>query len=322
VACYDPVAALADDLARRYGGAALPAAEALVERRDVDAIVLSVPHHLHAPLALEVIAAGKHVIVEKPLANTFAAAVEMVSSAEREGVRLSVCFPHRYQENVVAARRLVERGALGDVAGTLVTFFADKPPSYWLGGFSGRSVSSWRASREHAGGGVLIMNLSHYLDLVRHIGGVEVAACSAATGLVDPPAEVEDTISLTLRYENGAIGNLFGSAALRGNGSGLVELHLWGRDGHLTVEPEAHVYTLRALDGIRPARWQSFASPHERDIRAVYLSRFATAIDQGVEPDVTAVDGLAVQALIEAAYRSSELGDVIDVRALLAEAHA
>lgn len=312
-ACYDPAADLAEELAERFGAEAVTTADGLLERRDVDAVVLAVPHHLHAPLALDAIAAGKHVVVEKPLANSLSAGLDMVAAAERAGVRLSVCFPHRYQENVQAARRLVEDGALGEVAGTLLTFFADKPSSYWLGGFSGRSVSGWRSSREQAGGGVLIMNLSHYLDLVRYIGRVEAAVCSAATGLVDGPAEVEDTISLTVRYENGGVGTVFGCAALRGNRNGPVELHLWGRDGHLSVEPEAQLYTLRALDGFRPARWQSLATAPDRDIRAAYFSRFATAIDRGDEPDVTAEDGLAVQALIEAAYRSSEQREGVEV---------
>jgi 2-desacetyl-2-hydroxyethyl bacteriochlorophyllide A dehydrogenase len=319
VACFDPVHRLAEDLAHTYGGEAAPTLEALLERRDVDAVFLSVPHHLHAPLGLQAVEAGKHLIVEKPAANTLAAAAEMSAGAERAGVVLSVCFPHRYQPNVVSARKLVADGAVGDVAGTLTSFFADKPLSYWLGGFTGRSSSNWRLSRAQAGGGVLIMNLSHYLDLVRYIAGVEAETCMALTDVLDGPAEVEDTVSLNVRYTNGAMGTLFGCSALRGNRSGLVELHVWGRDGHLTVEPRPQVYTARAIDGVRPARWQTFADSAGADIRAVFVSRFATAIDRGDEPDVTAADGLAVQALIEAAYRSSELGAPVRVQDLLAE---
>lgn len=320
VACFDPVQRLAEDLAGTYGGEAVPSLEALLERRDVDAVFLSVPHHLHAPLGLQAVDAGKHLIVEKPAANTLAGAAEISAAAERAGVVLSVCFPHRYQPNVVSARKLVAAGALGDVAGTLTSFFADKPLSYWLGGFTGRSTSSWRLSREQAGGGVLIMNLSHYLDLVRYIAGVEAETCTALTAVVDGPAEVEDTVSLSIRYANGGTGTLFGCSALRGNRSGLVELHIWGRDGHLTVEPRAQVYTARAIDGLCPARWQTFADSGGADIRALFVSRFATAIDRGDEPDVTAEDGIAVQALIEAAYRSSAEGAPVHVRELLAEA--
>ena len=311
IACFDPVAALAAELALEHGADVTGSVEEMLDRQDLDAVFLSVPHHLHAPLAIQAAEAGKHVIVEKPLANTLAAAKAMVDAAERAGVVLSVAFPHRYEPHAVAARRLVAAGALGDLGGTLVKYFADKPASYWLGGFSGRTQSSWRSSREQAGGGVLIMNISHLLDLVRHVTGLEVDTCTAAAATLDGPAEVEDTVSLTLRYENGAIGTLFGSSALRGNRGGSIELHVWGRDGSLELEPSPRIYTGRAVDGLRTTRWNSLEGYRATDVRAVYVSRLASAISRGTEPDVTAADGLAVQALIEAAYRSSDDGEPV-----------
>jgi predicted dehydrogenase/threonine dehydrogenase-like Zn-dependent dehydrogenase len=324
VACFDPVAALAGELARRFGAEAVPSAEALLRRADVDAVFLAVPHHLHAPLALQAAAAGKHVIVEKPPANSLAAAVEMVRGAERAGVVLTVCFPQRYQPAAVAARRLIEAGAIGEPTGTFTSFLADRPASYWLGGFSGRAQSGWRASREQAGGGVLIMNLSHHVDLVRHLVGVEVESVGAQTGSLESRGEVEDTISLSIRYANGAVGTLFGSTAVRGTAEGRTssELRVWGTDGHVSVEGEPELYTLRAIDGIRTGRWTSLAPLPSTQIRAVFVSRFATALDRGVEPDVTAADALAAQAFIEAAYRSAELGRAVCPADLLAEAGA
>ncbi|MGH3004333.1 MAG: Gfo/Idh/MocA family oxidoreductase [Gaiellaceae bacterium] len=320
-ACFDPEASLAEDLARAHGVEAVRSMEALLDRSDVDAVFLAVPHHLHAPLAIQAAEAGKHVIVEKPLANDLESAVAMVRAAERAGVVLSVCFPHRYEVNAQLARRLVAAGALGSFAGMLISFYSDKPASYWLGGFSGRSVSSWRTSRAQAGGGVLIMNISHLVDLVRYLAGEEAEECFAHTQIVDGPAEVEDGISLTIRYTNGAVGTLFASSALRGQRGGGARLDLWGSQGFVTVEPELRVYTLRAIDGLRTARWQSFEATNA-NIRAVYLSRLATAIDRGEEPDVSAADGLAVQAFIEAAYRSSELSAPVRPAELLQAAGA
>ena len=80
------------------------------------------------------------------------------------------------------------------------------------------------------------------------------------------------------------------------------------------------MYTLRALDGLLTGRWQTFGPSAEVNSRAVYLSRLATAIDRGDTPDVTAEDGLAVQAIIEAAYRSSESGLAVRPAALIDEA--
>lgn len=308
---YDPVLPLAEELSARYGGHVARSVDELLDRSDVDAVFVSVPHDLHTPLGLAAVAAGKHVIIEKPPAQSLLAARELVSSAEEAGVALSVCFPHRYQPNVVAARRALELGALGDFRGALLTFFAEKPASYWRVGYSGRTLSDWRSSRERAGGGVLIMNLSHYLDLIRYLSGLETEAVGGFLDVVDGPAEVEDTVSLSLRYENGAVGSLFGCAALRGTRSGRTELHLWGPRGHLRVEPAARLYTLQPLEGVRTGRWESLGTSGGVDIRAVYLARFASAVAEGRPPDITGEDGLAVQAVIEAAYEAGWTGGVV-----------
>jgi predicted dehydrogenase/threonine dehydrogenase-like Zn-dependent dehydrogenase len=315
-ACYDPVGRLAEDVAHSYGAEVAPTSDALLENDRVEAVLLSLPHHLHEPLGNEAAAAGKHVVVEKPLANSLDAARGLANAAERAGVMLTVCFPHRYQPEMVVARRLVEAGAIGELAGVLLNFMMDKPSSYWVGGFSGRASSDWRSSRERAGGGVLIMNLSHYLDLVRYLTGLEAEVVTARTQRAEATAEVEDAVSLTVGYANGALGSLFGTAALRGSGP-TSELRLWGTDGQIAIEPNPLVYTLRALNGLRTNRWQTFGRLPRANIRAVYFSRLATALDRGEPPDIGGNDGLAVQAFIEAAYRSNESGEGVSPSALL-----
>jgi predicted dehydrogenase/NADPH:quinone reductase-like Zn-dependent oxidoreductase len=317
VACYDPAAALADDVARTYGAEVAPTSEAMMGDERVDAVVLALPHHLHGPLGIEAAAAGKHVVVEKPLANSLEAAVELVRAAERGGVVLSVCFPHRYQPEMVIARTLVEAGALGELSGVLLNFFMDKPSSYWVGGFSGRAHSDWRSLRAQAGGGVLIMNLSHYLDLVRYLTGVEAEVVAARTQAAES-TEVEDACSVSVTYANGAVGSLLGAAAVRGCDPN-TELRLWGAEGHIALEPDPLVYTLRALDGLRTNRWQTFGRLPAANIRVIYFSRLATAIDRGDLPDIGGADGLAVQAFIEAAYRSSQSGQGVRPSSLLQE---
>ena len=319
VVCFDPVRGLAEELAAAHGADVAPAFEAVLERRDVDAVFLAVPHHLHAPMAIEAAEAGKHVIVEKPMANNLASAVAMADAARRAGVVLSICFPHRYDGRVEAARRLVECGALGEFQGTLTTFYAEKPASYWLGGFSGRAVSRWRSSREHAGGGLLIMNLSHLVDLARFVSGEEVGTVSGVADVEPGGATVEDTVSVSIRYAGGGVGTLFGSAGMRGHRGRPAGMDLWGADGYLTVEPDGRLYTTRAVDGVRTGRWQRLGGA-PGVIRRDYISRLATAIALGRAPEVGADDGLAVQAFIEASYRSNDGQGSVSPAALLAEA--
>ena len=318
VAAFDPVERLARDITTRAGGEPAPSSDALIEHRDVDAVLLSVPHHLHAPLALQAIAAGKHVIVEKPLANNLAAAVEIAGAAERAGVVLSVAFAYRYKPEALIARWLIDAGAVGDVGGFFVRSIVDKTPAYWLGGYSGRSPSDWRRSREKAGGGILIMNLTHYVDLFRHLTGLETDELWSLDAVTDEPMDVEDSVSVSVRYSGGALGTLTGYSAARGAWN--EEFRVWGRDGHVAVEPDARVFTLHAIEGFRTARWQRFGLSADGTMRARYLSRLATAIHEGRPPDVTAEDGLAVQAFVEAAYRAGEVGQGVRPAELLAAA--
>ncbi len=312
--CFDPNRRLAEDLASRHGARAARTEEELLTDPNVDAVLLCVPHHLHAPLAIEACRAGKHVVVEKPLAKDLQGALAIVDAARGEGVRLSVCFPQRYEPKVQIARRLIEAGALGALGGSLTRLFLDKSPAYWLGGFSGRAQSDWRRSVEKAGGGVLIMNLSHHLDLVRYLTGVEV---QEVTAFVSPPDTVEDAVVAALSYSNGALGSLIGSSSV--TGSTEQELSLWGEEGRIILEPEPRVYSHHPLEGLRTTRWNEFGRLPAARIRAIDLSRLATALSNGRKPDVSGEDGLAVQAIIEAVYRSAAAQAPIDTQELILE---
>jgi 2-desacetyl-2-hydroxyethyl bacteriochlorophyllide A dehydrogenase len=324
VVCYDPVETLAAGLARAHGAEMAPSVEAVLDRRDVDAVFLAVPHHLHAPLAQRAVEAGVHVIVEKPPANDLGSAAVMVAAARRSGVRLSVCFPQRYHPAVAASQRLIAAGMLGDFAGSLLTFLTARPPSYWVGGLRGKSASSWRASRAQAGGGVLIMNLSHHIDLTHFLLGIEAETVTALESRDERIGDVEDTISVSVRYANGAVGSIFGSTAVPGTGEGRSssDFRLWGRDGHISLLGGVEAFTLRSVDGLRPGRWQTMTRASDVQTRAIYVSRFATAVAEGTEPDVSIEDALAVQAFIEAAYRSSETNVPVRPAELLREAVA
>jgi 2-desacetyl-2-hydroxyethyl bacteriochlorophyllide A dehydrogenase len=317
-ATYDLDPALSREVAAPHGAAVARSAEELLERDDVDAVFLAVPHHLHAPLARQAAGAGKHVVVEKPPAEGLTSAVEMVTATEEAGVVLTVCLPHRYTPAVVSARRLVDHGAVGDITCVGAELLMDRSPAYRLGGFSGRAISDWRASRAKAGGGVLIMNLSHYLDLLLHVSGLAVDVVSAfASG---PTDGVEDTIALSLRLENGAPGSVLGTTQARG--SVFTELRICGSAGQIALEHEPRFYMLRSVDGLRTTRWQTFGRLPAVDIRAAFVSRLATAIANGEEPDVPARDALRLQATIEAAYRSVESGRPVRPDELLEAAPA
>jgi UDP-N-acetyl-2-amino-2-deoxyglucuronate dehydrogenase len=301
---YDPVAELAASTAAKRGGRVAGSLDEAFDPSNVDAVLLSVPHDLHAPLIRRAAKSGLHVIVEKPLAVDLPSARAAIEATTAAGVTLSVCFPFRYEPELRTARALVEAGALGEVRGTALVFHADKADAYWLGGYSGRAASDWRGKKERSGGGVLIMNMTHYIDFMRSIGGLEpqrVTAVARGDG-----SEVEDAIAVTVEFAGGAIGSLVGSGSTRGRPENRFDL--WGEHGSFRLEPDPAVFTTRAIDGVAPGRWCSLASEDRSSPRAVFVERFADAVLAGREPDVTVADAFAVQAFVDAAYRSMAKG--------------
>jgi predicted dehydrogenase len=300
VLVHDTVPALAEAGAAVHGGTVVPTLHDAFDPQRVDAVLLSVPHDLHASLIREAAAAGLHIIVEKPLAVDLTSAMAAVKAAEQADVALSVCFPYRYESAAASALGFVEAGAIGAFRGATVTFHADKPASYWHGGFSSRAPSGWRGSAERSGGGVLIMNLTHYVDLLRHMTGCEMLDVSAVARCA-AGQEVEDEIAVSVRFAGGGVGTFFGSASTPGAPNSRFEV--WGEHGTLQLEPEPRIYSERAVPGLLTGRWNALPTNHV-DERTVFVERFAAAVLEQREPDVTALDGLAVQAFVDAVYRS------------------
>ncbi|GEM_PF-78250 len=303
-AAMDLDPSLAAKIASAHGVLHTTSFDEVLANKDVEAVFLSVPHHLHAPMAIKAMEAGKHVIVEKPMATSVAACQEMIEVSRRTGRMLSVVFCNRYGPAVQEAKKLIEQGALGRLLGTSIAFGQDRDPSYWTVGLTGRSRTDWRGYKDKAGGGVLIMNLCHSLDYFRYLTGQEVRSIFARYATLTHPVEVEDTVSASYEYENGAIGTLCGSTGL--TGGALDEERLWGTEGQIILRPVPRIYFRRPAAGYSPGRWHELGSLPPVCEREIFVSRFAEAVRSGRPPDVTGEDGLAVQRIIEAAYRSGQ----------------
>ena len=141
VMVMDTQGALAQDLGEKHGVPWTDRADALLANPAVDAVYIAVPHHLHASLTIQAAEAGKHILVEKPIAITLPDAEGMIAAARANGVWLSVNFHAQVDPLCQAARNLVAQGAIGQVVGTRIVFRGDKPASYWAAGYSGRVPS-------------------------------------------------------------------------------------------------------------------------------------------------------------------------------------
>lgn len=302
--------ATAKSLGKQFGVPYTTDLDAILTNADVEAIIIAVPHNLHAEVALKAAAASKHVIVEKPIATTLADADSMIEACKRAGVALSILFSFRYEPHIQRAREIVQAGALGDIVGTSIQFATEKPAGYWGQGYSGRALTDWRGSWEKCGGGVLIMNICHTIDYFQYITGLEVAQAYSEFSTLNSPVEVEDIISVTLRYTDGAIGNI--QAATLTRGEKISEERIWGTHGSMTLAPApSQIYSMRKIKGLSPGQWSSFGKLPKTNRVAAYMDQFVADVRAGKGPAVTGEAGRENLAIVLAAYEAGREGRAV-----------
>jgi predicted dehydrogenase len=298
-------------LAREFDVASTTSLDEILEDDSVDAVVIAVPHHLHADVTIRAAEAGKHVIVEKPLATSLADADAMIEACGRAGVALSVLFSYRYEPIVMRAKQLIDDGAVGTVTGTHIQFMTEKPVRYWAQGYKGRVQSDWRGSWAQAGGGVLMMNVCHMLDYFAFITGLEPARIYSTYSTEFSPVEVEDSISVTIGYAGGAIGSVHASSLARGE-RWRSEERIWGTHGSMQLSPDPRIYTMRAIRHLKPARWQKIRHLPASTRVATFFDRLAESVARGEEPEVTGLDGRRNLELILGAYEAARTGTAVE----------
>jgi len=303
--------ALARDLTRRCGGEAGSDPEAAFEGSDVDAVFICTPHDLHASLGQRAARAGKHLIVEKPLARNADEARSLIRAAHDSGVHVATCYPMRFLPQVIAARTLVREGGLGRIVGIKIAEHLYKEMSYWHGGATGRSRSNWRASRDRSGGGVLLMNLSHHLDVLMFITGLQARRVYCEQDRFAAPGDIEDLVALTLRMTDGSIASIDASTCAPGGGERTFQI--WGSDGQLALDEPPRYLSLRKSSLGQPNEWRHLPIGGEREARRDFVRAFAAAALRGGPNPAPPEASLAVQDLIDAAYESARRGEPVGV---------
>lgn len=196
----------------------------LLERDDVELVDLSTPGYTHYELAMAALRASKHVLCEKPLANSLDEAREMAEAAERAGTVAMVCFNYRRVPAVQLAKRLIEQGRLGEIRHWRAVYLQD-----WL--LNPEAPKSWRLDKETAGSGALGDFGTHLVDLARFLVGevTEVAGTketfvkerSVEAGSTNmSPVTVDDGAAFLARFENRAIGTFEASRVAPGRKGG------------------------------------------------------------------------------------------------------
>ena len=297
-------------LAERFGAAHYRDHRALIDAERPDGAIVATPNETHVPIALDCLAAGVPVIVEKPLAGSVAEAEELLAAERRTGLPVLVGHHRRHHPVLQRARDIVAAGELGRLVCVSATACLMKPDDYF--------APAWR--RTPGIGGTFLINLIHEIDLLRFLCGEIVSVSAfASTAIRDLP--VEDTGAIILAFESGALASLVISDTAAGPWSWDLTAGELGRfpehdvDAHRIVGTEAAL-TLPRLEVWRhdgPRDWTTRMtmrrdaavreSPYVRQI-----GHFRAVVQEGVPTHVGAIEGARNMAVLEAVQRSAATG--------------
>lgn len=311
VAAHDLDRARAQEVATPFGARVHDSLDALLEDPSVDAVYVALPHRMLATVAERVLAAGRSALVEKPVALDLATLERLDGLARSRDLALGVMFELRETGPALVARDLVHAGAIGSITCVRMRTLIDKPFAYWRSGYSERVPSTWRARRSEAGGGVVLMNAIHQVDVLRMVTGLELSEVRGDVGtLVADPGlvEVEDTAAAVFRLSNGAIGSLVASAHVAGMTDGET-IEIDGTDGSLRMPDlygtgDCAIFLRRAWGDLPAGTWTTIAAPPADPFLAM-IDAFATSVRDHRPAPVGAADAAAALGVVLDLYASA-----------------
>ncbi|MET7247724.1 Gfo/Idh/MocA family oxidoreductase [Methylobacterium sp. EM32] len=284
-----------------------------------DGVVLATPNRLHVPQGLACIATGIPVLIEKPLAHSLEEGERLVAAAEKAGARVLVGH-HRLHSPLL--RRVVEvvrSGLLGRIVGVMGSAAFYKPDAYFAG------ANAWR---REPGGGPLLINMIHEIGNLRAMVGEVVAVQATASNAVRG-FPVEDTVAITLRFAEGALGTFF----LSDTAASARSWEQTSRENEAyPTYPDEDAYTIVGTDGslaVPTLRVKRYAKAEARswfepftcetlavdraDPLAEQIAHFAAVIRGEAAPLVSARDGLQNLRVVDAIMQASRLGGTVEV---------
>lgn len=325
VAVFDRDMARAQSIADEFGGQAYDKLEAMLERKDIDAVIVATPNRFHAEGVIAAAKHGKHVFCEKPLTIDIASAQKMVDACRKANVVLQVGFNQRFWSQVQIAKDLIDSGFIGRIH-QVRSQYSEKSTAY-------PAATDHRYDLAQSGGATIIDLTVHRIDLIRHLVG-DYSAVFAELVHSELPAVVDDNVWLLTRFENGARGCLSGNRIQPNIGDGT---DIYGTEGTIHISSETlnpfnavplAVYTEKSAselpEVLREAHypeawWKSFeggwitVKPPRRNPYDAQLAAFANSISTGSPSLVSGEDGLKAQEVVQAAYASMRAGKWVDL---------
>jgi UDP-N-acetyl-2-amino-2-deoxyglucuronate dehydrogenase len=320
VGVCDASAERAGAFAARYGTRPFTDVAVMLGEARPEAVLIATPHPLHVGPTVLAVQAGAHVLVEKPLAANLADCDAMIEAARQAGVRLGVISQRRLYEPVRRMKAAIDAGKIGRPALGVFIMYSWRDPAYY-------ASDPWRGKWTTEGGGVLVNQSPHQLDLLQWLMGPieEISGCWANVN--HPTVEVDDTAVAILRFKNGGLGSIVTSVAQR---PGIwTKVHIHGTSGaSVGVETDHGASFVAGVSKVAdPALNDVWTIPGEEHLLAEFqaedrarftqidatthyhtlqIQDFLTAIRTGRPPLVSGEEGRIVVEMFTAIYRSQQ----------------
>ena len=268
----------------------------------IDAVLVVLPHHLHHEVALDCIKAGKHVLLEKPMAITEHQCIELIQAAESKQKILMIGYVMRYHRLTLAFKEALDKLTIGNVFQL----------SIWTEQYTKYPKGHWANFAKTLGGGQLFSHGCHYIDLLIWFLGKPVSGTHLGTNFGTPWMEKEGTSNVSIKFENGSIGYHFGTWGARGTRLGY-SFHAHGEKGMLEANFAENELILHKLDRKPKILFSDFKSIKQTDNE---LLHFVNCIRTGALPDTDARSSLQSLRVIWKLYESELKNSVADLRGL------
>jgi len=300
-------------LAAEYGVACEDSVEALMERADIDAVLISTPHAQHAEQAVAAAAHGKHILLDKPMATTVEDCDRILAAVETAGVKLMIMFGQRFRICNIEARRLIREGAIGKVRMVQEFILAG-------GGLS--TLPPWQSRAENFG--PFLGHAVHNIDRIRWLTGAEITSVSALTQNDEATGNEVSTMA-QFSLSDGGMASIWESWQIASPGFPRTASGAWiagetanldldaygqlrlGRNGNWEVVVEQAPIDWKGQGMLSPVRMQSYQMQHQEFVDSILEDR---------TPSVTGLDGRAAVEVATAAYRAAAERRTIPLQAM------
>ena len=310
IAVADQNPEAAQKIAAEHGVEAAADVTSLLARPDVDAVIIAVPSGLHAEVTIQALDAGKHVFLEKPIEVTVAAADRIRAAEKRSGKVLTIASQRRFAAENQFLKQIIEEGRLGRITSATIEVPLWRSQEYYDSG-------AWRGTWELDGGGALMNQGIHGVDLLLHLAG-PVSRVYARAKTLARKIEVEDTLSAVVDFESGAIGVIQATTSVYPGYPRRLEIN--GEKGSIALEENSiakwDIYSGSHEDiVVQPAAFSSASTPTaiSLDGHTRQIADMIRAVKTGTRPTIDVYEGRKPVDLILAIYRSAEEGRPIDL---------